>query len=724
MKAKYAAAAQENRAPAGSLRSPQFRRMVALSWPHRRLIFLGMMASIGYALFNAVSVAGLVPILKVLVSEEGLFGWADRTSAESRLGAELDVGIPADTPRTLFAEPPVVVRKTTTGSPLHDAGVDLGDLILTVNGRPVSGRACLRQIADAEPGSSIRLGFAPIEDPAAPPREQVVSLRDLPTRWRFGRWALSWIPPENTVDDKFRTLVYVLAAVCIAVIVSNVFRFFAQYFIAVGTFRAMMDLRRDLYRKVLRLPMSFFAHEVADLVSRFVQDVLEIQRGLMALFGRLLREPLRAAALFVLALILNWQLTLVMLVVAPGAIFLFWYVGRQIRRANRRLLRGYGMMLGALESTLHAMSIIKAYTAEHAERKRLWKIDRRLFQHQVRIAALEAFLKPMLEVIGILVITVVTAWLGLRVIRQEIQADEFASLVFVLAMMFAPLRNLGDLYGRVQRSAAGAQRIFAVLDAQVETEQLAGAVQLARLRDRIEFHDVHFTYPDAASPALNGVNLAVRQGEVVAIVGPNGSGKTTLMNLLLRFYDPQQGRITIDGTDVRDASLRSLRDQISLVTQDAVIFATTLADNIAYGAPKSSRETIESAARRAYADDFIQALPDNYDTVSGDRGVTLSGGQRQRIAIARAILRDAPILVFDEATSQIDTESEMRIQSALTEFSAGRTTFVIAHRLSTIKFADRIVVLDQGRVVDTGTHDALLERCPLYAMLCRTQLVE
>jgi ABC-type multidrug transport system fused ATPase/permease subunit len=216
----------------------------------------------------------------------------------------------------------------------------------------------------------------------------------------------------------------------------------------------------------------------------------------------------------------------------------------------------------------------------------------------------------------------------------------------------------------------------------------------------------------------------VGQGEVVAIVGPNGSGKTTLMTLLLRFYDPQEGQILIDGCDIRDATLRSLRDQISLVTQDAVIFPVSITENIAYGAPNATPERVQIAARRAYADEFVRALPDGYDTLVGERGSTLSGGQRQRLSIARAILRDAPILIFDEATSQIDTESEMKIQNALREFAAGRTTFVIAHRLSTIKFAHRIIVLDKGQVIDTGSHDALLERCPLYQMLCRTQLVE
>jgi len=253
---------------------------------------------------------------------------------------------------------------------------------------------------------------------------------------------------------------------------------------------------------------------------------------------------------------------------------------------------------------------------------------------------------------------------------------------------------------------------------------MEGASPLDPIRQSIDFENVRFTYPNANGPAIDGASLTVRRGEIVALVGPNGSGKTTLMNLLLRFYDPQEGRILIDGRDTRQITLRSLRESMSLVTQEAIIFAASMAENIAYGARSAPRDRIELAARRAYADEFIRALPEGYETVCGDRGTTLSGGQRQRLSIARAILRDAPILIFDEATSQIDAESEQKIQTALEGFSSGRTTFVIAHRLSTIRFAHRIVVLDKGRVVDTGKHDELLDRCPLYEILCRTQLVE
>ncbi len=716
MKAQLITAQDHHRAPSASLRSPYFRRMLSLIWPHRRFVLIGLLASVGFALFNAAGVAGLVPILKVLISEEGLHGWVDRSVAEECLRAEFNIYSTDDKA--------AVVQRLKGGSPLYEAGVRQTHLIVAVNGERVSAVDLFRRIAQTSAHGTVRIGFVPMNAPEAAPVSADVALQSVPFRWRMVQSVAELLPRAQTRGDTARTLRYVLLVVGAAVVLSNLFRFFAQYFISVGVFRGMMDLRRKLYRQVLRLPMSFFVRDVSDIVSRFVQDVQEIQQGLNALFGRMLREPMRAAAIAAVALFLNWRLTLVMFVVAPFAVLIFSYVGRRIRKANRRLLRGYGHMIGALEITLKAIPIIRAYTSENAERKRLWQIDRRMFQQQVKIAALDAFLRPMLEVLGVVALLIVTGWLGSKVLRDEIKTDEFAALVAVLGMMFEPLRTLGELYGRVQRSAAGAQRIFGVLDSPVEQETMQGAIVLPPLSRRIEFRNVTFTYPEGAKPALRGADLSVAAGEVVAIVGPNGSGKTTLMNLLLRFYDPQEGHVLIDGNDIRNVTLRSLRHQISLVTQDALIFPVSMFDNIAYGAADATDEAVHSAARRAYADEFIRALPNGYDTISGERGCTLSGGQRQRLSIARAVLRDAPILIFDEATSQIDAESEQKIQAALKEFSSGRTTFVIAHRLSTIKFADRIVVLDEGRVVDTGRHEELLVRCPLYQMLCRTQLVE
>jgi len=494
--------------------------------------------------------------------------------------------------------------------------------------------------------------------------------------------------------------------------------------IARSVLRAMMGLRAKLYARTLCLPMSFFASQTtADLVTRFVQDVQEIQRGMLTLLGKFIREPMRALFIMYLAFTLDWRITLTMVVAAPIAVAVFLLVGRSVKKANRKLLQAYGMMIGALTASLQNLRVVKAYTAEPQEQERLGKVDWRMFKQQLKLAKLQAFVSPMMETLAIIGGSVVTIWLASRVLDHELPVSKFAALGVTLSMLFDPLRKLSDVYVRVQRSTAGAERIFQVIDHPVEGDETDRTVELKPLQKGIEYVGVSFTYFGAVEPAVRNVSLSIRRGETVAIVGPNGSGKTTLVSLLPRFFDPDSGVILYDGVDVRDARLSSLRGQIGLVSQDAVIFAGTPVENIAYGVPAPDEKSAVHAAVRASADEFIRAIPGGYGAALGERGTTLSGGQRQRMAIARAIFRDAPILIFDEATSQIDSESEQKIQTALREFSRGRTTLIIAHRLSTIQFADRIVVMDAGSVIDTGTHRELFESCKLYRKLCETQFV-
>lgn len=713
----------QQRARPGSLRSPYFRRMVALTWPHRRLIAIGILASVFYGAFQSISIIGMLPVLRVLMSDEGLHGWVQRTAAEDRLGVtivpEFEYG--PEGPRLRQAR----VQKVSGWSPLHEHGAVFD--IQRAGGVDASDPQFLTTIASADDSVDLEFRTAPttaggpfIEHTVAAP------LRPVSTKNRLLALLARAVPMETARTDRVTSLIYVLSTVVVLVIISNGARFVSQYFVATGVLRAVMDLRRTLYRKVLRLPMDFFSTNTADLVSRFVQDAQEVQRGLMSLFGKLIREPIKAVFILAMALWINAQLTVTMLIIAPVTVLIFWAIGRKIRKANKRLLQTYGLMIGALGTTLHAIGLVKAYNAENIERQRLWRIDRRMFKHQLRIAKLEAFLNPLLEVLGIVAIASVTVWLGAQVVRGDVAIEDFAGVLIALAMLLDPLRKFADVYPRVMRSAAGANRIFSVVDAPAEAELLEGAVDLPPLADRIEFKDVTFSYNGAAAAALDRVNLTIKKGETVAIVGPNGSGKTTLTRLLVRFYDPQTGKVFFDGVDIHNATLRSLRRQIAMVTQDPVVFDMTIAENIAYGDRKAHQDRIVSAARQAHAAEFIEARPGGYDEKIGERGVTLSGGQRQRICIARAIMRDAPILIFDEATSQVDSESELRIQDAIRSFAQGqgRTTIIIAHRLSTIRFASRVVVMDAGRIIDIGTHDELMKRCELYAALCRTQLVQ
>jgi len=678
---KKIGAQETSKAPRSSIRSPQFRRMVGYVWPHRKYLAIGTAAAVVAAALNAVSIATVVPALNILMQDAGLHGWIDRAAAERRT----DI-------RNLEL---VFIPDTETG-PADE---------------------WFRRVAEAPSGTKLKVHMRPASG-GGDDQWREVTLSESP--W----WADRVGTLISRDASRLATLIYVLVFLIVAVLLCNTARFFAEYFISIGVFRGVMDLRRNLYAKVLMLPMSFFTQGTADIVSRFVQDAQEIQRGLLVLFGKFVREPLRALAILCFALYLDWRITLTVLIVAPWAVFIFMKVGHSIRKANRRLLHVYGIMIDALTTTLQSIRVVKAYTTEKTERLRLWRIDERAFRQQLRIAMLRAFLRPMLEVLAVIAISFAIVWLGKQVLDGEIKPASFGSLGFALAMLFDPFRRLADVYTRISRAAAGADRIFAVMDMAPEAQLLEGAVRLPELAEKLEFQNVKFTYPGAEQPALTDVNLTVRRGEAVAIVGPNGSGKTTLMNLLPRFFDPDQGRVLFDGVDVKTAMLKSLRQQISLVTQDTVIFEASLADNIAYGAEGATREQVVAAARRAFADEFITEKEQGYDTIAGERGSTLSGGQKQRITIARAVLRDAPIFIFDEATSQIDTESEHKIQQTLREFSKGRTTFIVAHRLSTIRFADRIVVMDRGRTIDSGTHEELLARCALYGTLCKTQLVE
>jgi ABC-type multidrug transport system fused ATPase/permease subunit len=695
------------RAPS-SWRGRDFWRLVRWTRPYRQHLILGLCCTVVFAGLHTVGIGGAFPVFQVLLEEEGLQGWADRAIAGKRLGVEF-------TPLTddYIAHLVRVPRDTNA----RESGLRPGDQLRDPRGRPI--RVWLADVVQAAPGSDIAIIAKTLEG------QRAVTLRaaDMTFGYAMLNRARGLLPADSP-DTKLRTLVSILAVLVIVAITSNVFRYIGETLIARAILRTLFDLRDALYERILHLPMTFFAStSTADLVTRFVQDVQEVQRGLITLFGKFVREPLRAVFLIGLALTLDWRITITMSLVVPVALALFWAVGRSVKKANRKLLQAYGAMIGALTASLQSLRVVKAYTAEEHERARLDEVDQRMFRQQLRLAQLDAFLSPMMETLAVLTGSVLTVWLASRVLNHTLSVSVFAALGVTLAMMFDPLRKMSDVYVRIQRASAGAERIFQVLDRPVETVGPATGVELKPLETAMEFANVSFAYPDAAGPALSDVNLTIRRGETVALVGPNGSGKTTLVSLLPRLFDAVRGEVRYDGLNVQRATHASLRRQFGLVPQEAVIFEGTPVENIAYGNGRVDRAKVEDAARRAYADDFIRALTGGYDAVLGERGTTLSGGQRQRLAIARAIYRDAPILIFDEATSQIDSESELKIQNALREFAKGRTTIIIAHRLSTIQFADRIVVMDAGRVVDSGTHEELFNRCQVYRTLCETQFV-
>jgi ABC-type multidrug transport system fused ATPase/permease subunit len=699
-----------------------FRRALRYVRPQRKYLLWSILFIVLGAATYSASLGLILPVLKVMVEPEGLHGWVYRLVAESRTGLRFDAyDSQRYRPIPGAAEFSLLVRDVQPGSPLGDTSLRANDIILRVNDSAGPAPELLQKLARAPAHSELR--FELLAD-AVTERPAVVTLTsglpEAPWKLRLLRAAVGLVPAEAVHSDRLRTLLIILGCLFAVQLMGNTLRFGADYLTALVSHRAILDLRRHMSRQVMALPVGHYSRNVTDTISRFIQDTQELHKGYVTVFQKLIREPLKAVAVLVLAFLLDWRLTFVLLVVAPLAAYLIRRFGKKVRKANLRVLQGYSMMLAALEGALSGIRVVKSYAMEQYERKRLFRIDRRMLREQLRMERTDALSKPVMELIGFMAVAVCVMWLGYHVVGGTLKPADFATIVILLAAMFDPLRKLSNTYVRLQRANAAAHRIFLLIDTPAEQHAQPGAPPLRPLGDAIEFHDVTFTYQGTHEPALCSVNLTVKKGEVMALVGPNGSGKTTLVSLLLRFFDPQDGRILFDGVDTREVSLRSLRNQISLISQETVIFGDTVRANIAYGKQNASDQEIIEAAKRAFAHDFITQLPNGYDSMIGERGATLSGGQCQRLAIARVILRNAPILVFDEATSQIDSESELKIQQALEAFVEGRTAFVIAHRFSTIHAADRIAVFDAGRIVAVGTHNVLMESCDLYRRLYET----
>jgi subfamily B ATP-binding cassette protein MsbA len=482
--------------------------------------------------------------------------------------------------------------------------------------------------------------------------------------------------------------------------------------------QVITDIRQELFGKLVRLPVTYHdANTSGRLVSRVVNDVTLMANAIAGVLKDVFQQGLTFLAMLGVIFYQNWRLGALSIIIIPLAVVTMLRVGKRLRTLGASGQERMGDMASTLQETLSGIRMVKAYGREEAEAERFKQSNREFLNTTMKAIQVSSLGSSHMEVIGVVGVAAIIWYGGSLVISGEMTPGAFFSFLTAMFMVFTPIRRLSGSNNTIQQALSAAERVFSVIDLHTEQENDRGRMAMPPITRSVVYQDVTFFYEGQTVPALSDIDLVIQAGEMVALVGSSGSGKTTLANLLPRFYEPTAGRVLIDGADIQSLTLASLRAQIGIVSQDVVLFDDTVLNNIAFGRQGANEADIIQAAKSAYAHDFIERLPQGYRTMVGERGVKLSGGERQRLAIARAILRDPPLLILDEATSALDTESERVVQLALSNLMEHRTTLVIAHRLSTIQRADRIIVLNRGTIVEMGTHDELLLRDGHYKRL-------
>lgn len=657
-----------------------FFRALGFLWPYRRRVVVSILCALFTGVFTAGGLVALIPLLNVFLEGRSASEFVDEMVVERTYGVKLEFDHGIYRVIKLDKNDPEFIEENRRDPITLQTELGIDRLKLMAQSNVVAWH--------------LRL------------------LQEIGQRW-----------PRDPVP----AIACMVGVILFMALLGSATRFSHEFLSDTCAISAVTDLRRKLYDHVLHLPLNYFTRRgTGDLTARLVTDAQSLQDGFKTVLGQAIQEPIKAAFALLVAMWIDWRLTGFVIVFAPVMVIVIRKLGTKVRRSMRASLERSSTMLGQIESTLSGVRVVKSAVAEPFERRRYRETMNRLRREQIKMSRYEAWSTPTLELLGLVAICsvlIVASWMVF--VDKSFDPPQLITLMLCLVAIAEPLRRISKLNNVIQKSNAAAARIFEIIGQPTEpriTVSNRVSVPLT-FNSSIRFTNLSFSYPGANTRAIDQVSLEVPRGTSVAVVGRNGSGKTTLLSLLPRFFEPDSGAILIDNIDIKNWPIRRLRRMIGVVTQEAILFPGTISQNIAYANPTATQEEIEHAARRAFAHDFIVEKPQGYATMIDGLGGQLSGGQRQRINIARAILRDTPILILDEATSQVDAESEHLIQQAITELMHDRTTFVIAHRFSTILSADRIVVMEAGRIVASGKHDELLNSSDIYKQLYERQLI-
>jgi len=744
-----------------------FLRLLRFAWPYRVRFALSLACAMMVALFWGGNIGAVYPLLQILIRSENCQSWIteqiETTRTESQalnarieeLAAIGDVGVGLNAKQArkvaanqLYNRATEAVRKVrqaeaeSQGQAIDPAQANKDTLVGELARKKAPDGPRDRELLVAKARSdeaNSAFDLARTGQYSELGYRQSRLQRDLS---QVGWWNYAYRQGEPFVtrylpNNGFRTLVLLLSLVMVGIALKGFFLFIQEVLVSDLTQLSLFDIRNQFYRRTMALDLASFNDQgSAELLARFTNDMDSLHQGLMTILGRVVREPLRIISCLGGALWLNWRLTCLALVLVPVSAFCTHRAGKIMKRAVRRSLESMSNIYKILQESLQGIKVVKAYTMERYERRRFFLETKALYKKSVRVAMIDAMSDPVLEMLALTTVSIALlsgsylvlyhatsinfGLFQLQLASKELQIEDLLTLYAMLAGISDPVRKLANVHSKLQRAAAAADRICALMDRRPEVADKPRAVRLPRHRAMVEFEDVVFGY-NGRETILKGLSLEVRHGETIALVGPNGCGKSTLMNLIPRFWDVKSGAIRVDGHDIRDVAVRSLRSQIGMVIQETTLFNDTVANNLAYGNRHARRDDIIAAAKRSYAHSFIMNLPDGYDTVLGEQGTGLSGGQRQRLALARAMLRDPAILILDEATSAVDIQDEALIRKAIEEFARNRTTFLITHSLSGLSVADRIVLINDGQIEAVGTEAELRRTSSLFRRLHEIQ---